>query len=301
MKRLFPIFLMFCLLCGCARTDTPNTQGIAVTDSLGSTVQLSPDAKVVSCYGSYAEMWLLAGGRLAGVTEDAITEHGLNVGDAAMVGTVKHIDLERLVALEPDYVILSADLTAHLSLKESLETMGIPCGYFRVDTFDDYKAVMEQFCSVTGRNDLYQTNVLDVEAEIAEIKAKIPETDKTVLLLRVFSTGMKAKGSDNLAGQILEEFGLTNIAGDQMLEELSLEHIVRCDPDYIFALTMGNETGAQAYFQDNALNHPAWSSLTAVQKGNYQMLPKELFHHKPNNRWSESYAYLARLIWPDIF
>ncbi len=301
MKRFLPIFLMLCLLCGCAQNVPPDAQGIAVTDSLGSTCYLSADAKVVSCYGSYAEMWLLAGGQLSGVTEDATSEHDLDVGDAVIVGSVKHINLEKLVALEPDYVILSADLTAHLSLKESLEAMGIPCGYFRVDTFDDYKAVMQQFCCVTGREDLYQTNVLDVEAEIAAVKAKIPETDSTALLLRVFSTGMKAKGSDNLAGQILEEFGLVNIAGEQMLEELSLEHIVQTDPDYIFALTMGSEAGAQAYFQEHIQSNPAWSGLSAVQNGNYQILPKELFHYKPNNRWSESYEYLARLIWPDLF
>lgn len=305
MKKLFPLFLVFLLFFGCAeKTPLPAPEGTSITDALGRTCALTTDAKVVSCYASFADMWQLAGGTLSAVTEDAITEHQLDVGpDTAIIGSVKHIDLEQVVALEPDYVMLSADLAAHLSLRESLDTMGIPYGYFQVDDFGDYKALMGQFCRITGRDDLYRQNVLDVEQAILDIKERIPETDATVLLLRTYSTGMKAKTSDNLAGQILEELGLTNIAAGHktMLEDLSLEHILQADPDYIFALTMGDEAGALAYFQENAQSNPAWASLTAIQKGRFHMLPKDLFHYKPNDRWSESYAYLAKRIWPEVF
>ncbi len=302
MKRIVPILLMLCLLLGCAQ-EVPQGE-TPITDAFGKTCYLPKDARVVSCYASFADMWLLSGGSLVGVTEDAISEHQLDVGpDTAIIGTVKHIDLEAVVALEPDYVLLSADLTAHLALRESLEAMGIPHGYFRVDVFEDYKSLMAQFCAYTGRDDRYQTHVLTVETEIEDILSRIPETDATVLLLRAYSTGMKAKRDDNLAGQILQEFGLVNIAetGSTMLEDLSLEHIVQADPDYIFAMTMGNAAAALEYLQENAQNHPVWKDLTAVQKDNYHLLPKELFHYKPNERWSESYAYLAHCIWPDLF
>ncbi len=307
MKKILSLLLLISVLVpftACSVRDVPDNQdGVQVTDALGNTAYLSTESKVVSCYASFAECWLLSGGTLAGVTEDAVSEHGLSVGDAEIVGTVKHIDLEKLIALNPDYVILSADLTAHLSLKDSLDNIGISYGYFRVDVFDDYKALMRQFCDISGREDLYITNVLNVESEINQIKEKIPETDSTVLLLRAYSTGMKAKQDDNLAGAILNEFGLTNIADDNssMLAELSLEHIVKSDPDFIFAMTMGNEEGANRFLTENAVNNPAWSELTAIKNGRYYLLPKELFHYKPNNRWSESYEYLAKLIWPNIF
>ncbi len=307
MKRIISILLIICTLlslsaCGSA-TSRENTDGIGITDMFGKTAYLTEDARVISCYASFAECWLLSGGQLVGVTEDAVSEHNLHVGDAEIIGSVKHIDLEKVVSLAPDYVILSADLTAHLALQDSLDTMGIPYGFFCVDVFEDYKALMVQFCNISGRDDLFQVNVLDVEAKINEIRAKIPETDSSALLLRAFSTGMKAKRDDNLAGQLLKEFGIINIADSNasMLEDLSLEHIVKNDPDFIFAMTMGNEEGAMQYLVDNASNHPVWQELSAVKEGNYHMLPKELFHYKPNNRWSESYEYLAKLIWPEIF
>ncbi len=303
MRRIFLIVLtILLLLCGCSYEAAQ--EGVSITDALGNTCRLPENARVVCCFASFADMWLLAGGSLVGVTEDAISEHQLDVGaDTAIVGTVKHIDLEKVAALKPDYVILSADLTAHLSLQESLRTMGIPHGYFRTDVFSDYKVLMAQFGAYTGREDLFQTNVLAVEAEIQDILSQIPETDQSVLLIRAYSTGMKAKRDDNLAGQILKEFGFVNIADidSSILEDLSLEHIVQADPDLIFVTTMGSEAGALSYLEEITQHNPAWSGLTAIQNGNYHLLPRELFHYKPNERWGESYAYLAHLIWPEIF
>lgn len=305
MKKVICIILVFTLIFSLASCSTNETddKGKEIVDALDNKATISADARVVSLYASFADCWLLSGGSLVGVTEDAVEEHGLDVGNAEIVGTVKHADMEKVIELNPDYVILSADLTAHLSLKDSLDSMGIKYGYFRVDTFEDYKSLMKQFCDVNNRPDLYEKNVTDNEIKINEIKSEIPKTDATVLLIRAFSTGMKAKGDDNLAGMILKEFGLTNVAdkNNSILEDLSLEEIVKENPDYIFVLTMGNEENAKAYLENNAINHPAWSELKAVKNGNYYLLPKDLFHYKPNDRWSESYEYLAKIIWPDKF
>ena len=305
MKKAVSILAVICILLSlvsCGTTETAN-EGIQITDSLGNTAVLNENSKVAALYASFADCWLLSGGKLAGVTDDAVSEHGLEIGDAQIVGTVKSIDLEKVVSLSPDYVIMSADLTAHTALKNSLDDMRIPYGYFRVDTFEDYKEMMEQFCSVNNRPDLFNKNVTQVEEKITKIKSNFPRTDATVLLIRAYSTGMKAKRDDNLAGYILSEFGLTNIAdtNESLLEDLSLEEIVKADPDYIFAMTMGNEESAQAYLEENAINHPAWRDLKAVKNGNYYMLPKQLFHYKPNDRWGESYEYLAKIIRPEIF
>ncbi len=306
MRKIFSFFLIICIclsLFGCSGNAPEDKTGIALTDVFGNTVYLSGDASLASGYASFAECVLLSGNRLCGVTEDAITEHDLSVEEnTAIIGSVKQLNLEAITALDPDYLLLSADLTAHLSLDESLTALGIPHGYFRVDVFDDYKALMQTLCAISGREDLFAQNVTAVEKEIAAIRQSIPKTTDTVLLLRAYSTGVKAKSDDNLAGMILKEFGLVNIADNDhsMLEELSLEQIILSDPDHIFVLTMGDEAAALSYLEQNFQNNPAWNKLRAIKQGNYHLLPKQLFHYKPNHRWSESYAYLAKCIFPDI-
>ena len=298
--------LLLCAACGGRQPgETAPTEGTAVTDALGNTAQLAPDARVVCGYASFAQCWMLAGGVPVGVTDDALTERGLDLPeDTAVVGTTKHVDLEKVAALEPDYVMLSADLTAHLELRDTLERMGIPCGFFRVDTFADYQALMAQLCAVTGREDLYRANVTEPETRIGEILAAVPkQEDRSVLLLRAYASGVKAKGDDVLAGVILKEYGLRNIVDDapSLLEDLSMEEIIRRDPCWIFVVTMGDEAAAAAYMRQNLESDPAWNGLSAVQGGRCVLLPQDLFHYKPNERWDESYEYLAKILYPDLF
>ena len=114
---------------------------------------------------------------------------------------------------------------------------------------------------------------------------------------------MKAKGDDILAGVILKEYGLRNIVDDapSLLEDLSMETIIAADPDMILMVPMGaNEAAAAAYMAEHFEANPAWAGLTAVQNGCYAILPKELFHYKPNARWADSYAYLAKILYPQL-
>lgn len=308
MKRILALLLVSVCLFGllsCGAGDSGQSDGVAVTDVFGNTVKLRADARVVGCYASFAECWLLAGGELVGVTSDAFDEGRVEKSDGLeTVGSVKEIDLERIVRLAPDYVILSADLAAHRALEGNLKQLGIAYGYFRVDTFSDYAELMAQFCAVTGRDDLYAENVTRVGENIENILSRVPKNSgKSVLLMRAYSSGVKAKTDDNLAGIILSEFGLINIADEvpSLLEELSLEHIIRRDPDYIIVLTMGSEDSALTFLRENFESNPAWSGLSAVKNGNFRVLPKDLFHYKPNERWDESYEYLAKTVFPELF
>ncbi len=303
MRRVLSLVLAALTLLSLAACAAPKPSE-TLTDALGQPIELTAEDKIAACHASFADCWLLAGGELVGVTADAVEDHGLAVGDATIIGTAKTVDPEALVASGATVALLSADLTAHLELEAALTDLGIRCLYFRVDTFDDYAALMELFCSVTGRADLYAQHVTAVGERIEAIRAQIPSDEsRTVLLMRAYSSGIKAKRDDNLAGRILKEFDLRNIADESpsLLEDMGLEHIVAADPDYIFVLTMGSEEAARNYLSAQIESNPAFAALSAVQNGHYVMLPKALFHYKPNESWDESYAFLSRILYPEIF
>ena len=64
---------------------------------------------------------------------------------------------------------------------------------------------------------------------------------------------------------------------------------------------MGDEQKALDYLNGLIEGNPAWSELAAVKEGRYIVLPKDLFHYKPNNRWGESYQYLGEILYPTLF
>lgn len=289
-----------------AQQDQQST-AYTFTDALGNTVTVDRPQRVVSFYGSFAEMWVLAGGTLVGTTDDAISQRELPLGDnVTVIGGTKTPNLELALSLEPDFAILSADTSDHIQAAETLRAAGVPFAFFRVDYLEDYLAAMEICTAITGRSDLYEQNAQRVEqqaqAVIQRVRPRLAQNPPTALLIRAYSTGAKAKGMDNLAGVILHELGVKNLVEDHpsLLEELSMEEIIAADPDYIFVTTMGSSSQkALDALRDGIQSNPAWASLSAVQNDRYILLPEDLFHYKPNDRWGESYAYLANILCPE--
>ncbi|MCM0650684.1 ABC transporter substrate-binding protein [Clostridium swellfunianum] len=276
------------------------------TDSLKNTIHLKDKPqRVVSLVGSYAETWILAGGELVGVTNDVISERKMEVSkETKMLGTIKDPNVEEIIALSPEFVLLSTDIESHVRISETLKKSNIPFAFFKVEHFEDYLNMLKVCTEITGNKELYEKNGLAVKKQIENILAKIDKKNNPdVLFIRAFSSGAKAKNDDNMACKILNDLGTVNIASKHksLLEDLSIEEIIQEDPDYIFVVTMGDSKEALKALKDGIEKNPAWSSLSAVKNNRYIVLPKELFHYKPNARWGESYEYVAKILYPDTF
>jgi iron complex transport system substrate-binding protein len=300
MKRILLVALCALLLVGCAAKPSGAQAYGVFTDALGREVRADDPQRVVALYGSLAEAGLLAGGKLAGTPEDAVSERGSTADTVSIVGTVKAPDMEAVFALDPDLVIMSADIEAQIKLVPAFEQAGITCACLREDTFEDYLSILGWFTSLTGDTQAYETYGLSLKADIETLKEKAKAyAPRRVLLIRAFSGGAKAKTDDNLAGVILKDLGCDNIAARHasLLDELSIESIIEEDPEFIFVTVMGADTDAALEAVNNGIAaNPAWAGLSAVKNGRFIVLPKELFHYKPNARWAESYEYLFNLL-----
>lgn len=286
--------------------DTNKNKTFSFTDARENKVNFSSSPKrVVSLFGSFAETWMLAGGELVGVTDDVVEERKMNLKDnVKVVGKVKEPNIEAVIALEPDFVILSSDIDADIKASEILKKAGIKYTFFKEEMFDDYLKTLKICTDITGRKDLYEKNGLSVKKKIDNVISKVDKTKKpTVLFIRAFSTGAKAKGEDNMTGEMLKDLGADNIVTRHLslLEDLSIEEIIKEDPKYIFVTTMGDSGKALERLKTTVQSNPAWNKLSAVKKNRYIILPKKMFHYKPNALWGDAYEYLAKILYPETF
>ena len=300
MKRLIVLLLICTLFAGCGATDSEEHIGIVFTDTTGRTVTVDNPQRVGICSGSLAECWLLAGGEIAAVTRDAVTERNLQLSDDCMdLGSLREPSVEAVLAADLDFVILMESLPNHVAMAETLEKIGTAYAYFNVEDFNDYQDLMKIFTDITGRTDLYEANVTSLQPRIdAAIENGKREDVPTVLILRTSSSKVKALDSSFMVGGMLNEFGCVNIADsdDSLLTDLSLEAIVNADPDYIFISCMGDLEEGQTQLEASLTSNPIWNTLQAVQNHRVFWLDKELFHQKPNARWGESYEILAEIL-----
>jgi len=221
-----------------------------------------------------------------------------------MLGRVKEPSLEAILAANPDFVILSPDIESHHGIAEVLKKSNITHAFFKVEEFEDYLNMLDIFTEITGKKEQYKINGLDIQKQIKEVLSKVdPKIQPSVLFIRAFSSGAKAKMDDNMTGKMLKNLGTVNIASkhESLLEDLSIEAIIEEDPDFIFVTTMGDTEEAMEAMKNGIENNPAWANLSAVKNGRYIVLPKNLFHYKPNSKWGESYEHLAKIIYPELF
>jgi len=100
-------------------------------------------------------------------------------------------------------------------------------------------------------------------------------------------------------GEMLKALGCINIADSDisLLENLSVEHILLQDPDFIFIVQQGDDPEAirkhvDAFFAQQ----PALAQLTAVKEGRVFIMDKTLYSLKPNARWGEAYEKLEAIL-----
>ena len=297
------------LLCSCSVQPISEEKQISFTDSMNHLVSLDKTPETVAVlFSSYAEIWNLAGGMVS-VTVGESVERGFAPLETPLVddGAGKTIDMELLLAAQPDFVIGSADIDAQVEACGLLRQAGIPAALFRVDTFSDYLSMLKTCTQITGDAQAYETHGTAVKGRIEEILAAAQaqqSQQKDILFIRAgsqYSSTKAKRAPDNFVCIMLDELGAHNIADEAevLLDGLSLEEILLQDPDHIFLTTMGSEQAAVSYIGE-LFSQDGWKDLTAVKQEQYTFLEKELFHFKPNARWAEAYELLAKLLYPEL-
>ncbi len=289
--------------CGSAQdaAEDASSSAVTFTDSLDRTVTVENPQRVAALLGSFAQIYMLAGGEVIATADDAWDDLGLDLpAEAVNLGNTKSLSLEALLAAQPDFILASTNTRQNVEWRDTLESIGIPVAYFDVSNFEDYLALLKICTDITGRADLYELHGTAVADEIAAVKEKARTDSPTVLSMVASASAVHAKNSEgNVLGEMLRDMGCVNIAdsNEMLLENLSIEYIVQCDPDYIFFVQRGDdEEGMRAYVEELLGSNPAWNSLTAVQEGRVYFMEKNLFNLKPNHRWGEAYEKLETIL-----
>lgn len=289
------------LFCGAAAAQ----ETLVLTDDLGRSVTIERQPqRVAALIGSFADIWCLAGGAdtLAAAADDTFRKFDLPItADTINLGATKDISLEKLLAAQPQLVIASCSTAEQVALEPVLSQMGLNTVYFDVDSFEDYLRMLRVCTQITGCDENYARYGGDVQAQVDAARARADGSRPTVLYVRATGSSCKVKGSEgSVLGEMLAAMDCENIADSEesLLENLSIEAILKADPDFIFVVEQSADPdAAKAVLEKTLFSHPAWQTLTAVREGRVHVMDGSLFNLKPNSRWGEAYEQLAEILY----
>lgn len=307
MKRVISLCLLLALLlCGCgAPVGESEGEGYTFTDDLGRAVTVESTERVAALLGSYADIWLLAGGTVCAAADDAWDDFKLPLSeDTVNLGGTKDLSLEALLAAAPTFVLASTNTPQHLEWESALQGAGITVAYFDVSSFEDYLRMLKTCTELTGNTACYEQYGAEVAAVVEEVTSRsreaMAEEAATVLVLRASASSIRAKNSEgNVLGELLRDMGCRNIADSDsnLLENLSVESIYLQNPDHIFIVQVGDDAeGMKENLHRFFTENPLWLELDAVKNDRVHYMDKRLFNLKPNAYWGESYIQLEEIL-----
>ncbi|MBQ2707020.1 MAG: ABC transporter substrate-binding protein [Clostridia bacterium] len=334
MKRILPIFLAVMLLfAACASApDAPDgdlrerflagANAVVVTDDAvtfpddsgsGEPVTLAKNpANPAILYASFVTLWCEAGGIPSGIVggssakelyrevigRDITADAGVTVlADSAMA---KRWDIESILAAQPDVIFCSAAMSGYATISAPAKAAGIPVAAVDYDDFADYLKWFKVFCHLSGHPELWETIALPtLDAVLDIIAGTSGKTPPRVLCLFTGEDSLRANTPETVVGAMLAQLGAKNVipadAGDR--PDVNLETIYAAAPDVILVQCHTGTDDARALVERLVGENPVWQSLEAVRAGRVFYLDKTLFHNKPNRRFAEAYAMLAKMLY----
>ena len=315
MKRQLSVLLaamlaMAMLLAGCGQEKTPqaaNTVNFAVvTDDLGRTVELKEKpARIVVTSASFLEPLESVGGAdLVVGRPDSKTKMPDYAKDIASVGKVYQIDTEKVLACQPDLVIINKGMNE--KLVDALEANGIKTLVLDMKSYEDVKREVATLAEVTGNPEKGQQLIHDMDDKIAAVKNSMPQGTRRVSIIHSTNQGLTVQLDGSIAGSVAKMLGWENVAsGSKPLEKnpdaapYSMETLVAQNPEIIFVTSMGKLEAIKASMEET-MQGPAWQSIPAVKNKQVYYLPQELFLLSPGIHYPEAVATMAKCVHPDM-
>ena len=285
---VFVILLLFCPL---------PSQAAMYRDSLGRKVVLcSYPKRIISLAPSITEMiyFLGLGDRLVGVTRFSCFPE--EAQKKPKVGTYTYINVEKVITLDPDIVIATADGNRREDV-EKLEEAGLQVYVVNPRKVNQVLDTIERVGEVCGVVHTAKRLVSSLRERVTRVVQAVRDKERPLVLLVINMKPLMSVNQSTTHHDLITLAGGQNLAGDQFITypRLNMEEVLRKRPEVIIISSMKKgesyERASKEWLQ--------WPTLPAVQKGNVYLIDSDLID-RAAPRMVSGLEEMAKLIHPEI-
>jgi iron complex transport system substrate-binding protein len=276
-----------------------------LTDDAGRAVTIEADPeRIVSLAPSNTEIVCALGAcdRLVGVTD--FDDYPPEVEAVEHVVVEAAVDVELVVAAEPDLVLAAGNELTPSSVIEQLDALGLTVLVLYPESLDEVFADIELVGAALGQSAEAEDLVGGMETRVEAVVAAVEGAERPLTLYEVYH----AEGTTYTAGEgsflasLLELAGAEPLTGDAQ-GVLAAEELVAADPELILLGTASYDPSIAE--PDAALetvrSRAGWSGLRAVAAGAVVPYLDDIVTTRPGPRIVEGLEALARAIHSERF
>ncbi len=287
---------------GASAVPVPATHyPVVVTDDAGRDVTIAADPRrIVSLAPSTTEIACAVGAcaELVGVTD--FDDYPAQVAGLPKVVIGAQVDVEKVVAAEPDLVLAAGNGFTPDAILSQLDDLGLTVLVLYPQSADEIGGDITLVGRTLDAGAAAAREVARIDDAVASVRTAVAGADRPRVFYEVgvFEGQIFTAGADSFLASLIQIAGGDPVTGDATTTSLALEDLVAADPQVIL---LGDAAYDATITAETVAARPGWGEMTAVADGHVLPMPDDLVITRPGPRVTEGLLALARAIHPDRF
>lgn len=251
---------------------------ISVIDDSGATVRLSQPARRIISLAPHITETLFAvgaGERVVGVVD--YSDYPEAAKKIRRVGSYASVDLETVLALQPDLVIgwQTGNAVAQI---EKMRLLGIAVYLSQPNRIEDIARALDSFGQLTGNSEAGKNAASRFRQRLDGLRSRYGTKPAVRTFYQIWKQPLMTVGSQQIIADAIKVCGGDNIfsALPLMAPTVTVESVVVANPEVIVA--SGMDEARPEWLDD----WRRWASMTAIVRDNLFFVPPDLIQrHTP--------------------
>ena len=267
-------------------------------DQLGREIRVPDDPKrVVALAPSITEIIFALGqqDRLKGTTQ--FSNYPAEAAKLPKVGSYVRLDLERIVALNPDLCIAIKDGNPK-AIVDRLQSLNIPVFAVNPRDLESLLLTIQKVGGILNASAKAKTLVEDMRIRLQQVDGLVSGIERQPrVFIQIGISPIISAGSNTFINELIVRAGGINVAaGNSAYPHFSREQVLALAPDVLIITTMARSGAFEKAKADwNRLSH-----MPAVRKNRIYMVDSDVFD-RPSPRLFDALEILTRLLHPQLF
>jgi iron complex transport system substrate-binding protein len=294
LRKLALLWLLLPALC----TGLPTRAAAGtVVDQLKRQVMVPDDpGRVISLAPSITEIVfaLKQENRLKGVTR--YSDYPAEAKKLPRVGSYVRLDIERIVALNPDLCIATKDGNPKVII-DRLASLNIPVYVVNPHDLDSILETILEIGAILNADHRAKTLTTSMRTRVQRVVSRVAQVNyRPRVFFQIGISPIVSAGTDTFIHELIEIAGGINLAeGRFAYPRFSREQVLALEPEVFIITSMARQAG----FEQVKAGWRRWPSIPAVRDERIFIVDSDLFD-RPSPRLVSGLELLTRLIHPEL-
>ncbi|MGD2116875.1 MAG: cobalamin-binding protein [Chromatiales bacterium] len=264
---------------------------IVVTDDAGLPVQLAqPAMRVVSLSPHLTEMMFTIGAGEHVIATVDYADYPPQAQQIARIGSNNAWDFERIVALQPDLVLVWQSGSG-ARLINKLRQLGLTVYVSEPQSFDLIASNLRRLGQLNGKGDIASLRATAFTSGIEQLRQRYADQQKLRVFLQIWDQPLMTINGHHLMSQILNVCGAVNLFADldNLAPSISREAVLLADPQVI---VFANQKQRAADWQQR---WQVFAQMTAVKQQAFVFVDPNLISRQ-TSRVLQGAEYLCQAL-----